>query len=589
MSFDLSLLIATINGSGSQLSNQILAYSLFKSGLSISSKNIFPSNISGLPTWFAIRVKDKGSVSLRSPYDIGIAMNPSTWEKDLKKLSDKGIFIYNCDFKIKPEASNIKSTQKAIGIPFKKLVRETSDSIKLNKLLANMICLGALAELIGIDEKVLNQSLKHHFKSKPHFIEINESCIERGRAFIQEENIEIPVKLPPPNHQNKGKILINGNTAGAIGMVNGGCQLLSWYPITPSSSLAENFESYANKYRKDLNGKNTFAVIQAEDELSAISIIIGAGWAGIRAATATSGPGLSLMNEAAGLSYFAEIPSVIWGIQRAGPSTGLPTRTMQSDLNMVYNMSHGDGQHVVLLPSTPQDCYEFGQIAFDLAEQLQTLVIVLSDLDLGMNSWVSEPLQPVKQQIQRGKVLKEEQLDGMKSFARYKDVDGDGIPYRTLPGTLKDHIAYLTRGTGHNEHAEYSEDPEDYSKLLDRLKKKLDRAKELIPKPVVIEKRGARKGILSFGSSLTAIQEIQESHNVNTLHLKALPLTKECEQFIAQQSEVYVVEQNRDGQLLDIIIKSFPQHYKKLKSIRNYNGWPLEAQQIYEQGNFDEC
>ena len=587
MNFDLNLIIGTVNGSGSQLSNQILAYSLFKSGLSISPKNLFPSNISGLPTWFTIHMRDSGSTSPKSPYDIVVAMNKSTAHQDLQNLSTSGLFLCNSDL-INLETLPMGNQQTAIDIPFKTLAREVSSSIKLIKLLTNMIYVGALAELIGLHEKILTSALKKHLKSKPQFIEINQNCIERGRSFIKERKVKVPshFQLPPPNNNNQKKILISGNAAGAAGLVNGGCHFISWYPITPSSSLAESFERYANKYRKDHKGKNTFAIIQAEDELSAISMVLGAGWSGARSATLTSSPGLSLMSEAAGLSYFAEIPAVIWGVQRAGPSTGLPTRTMQGDLHLAYNMSHGDGQHIVLLPSTPQDCYDFGQIALDLAEQLQTLVIVLSDLDLGMNLWISDPLRPLQQKIQRGKVLRAENIQKDHTFARYKDVDKDAIPYRTLPGTLQDNVAHLTRGTGHNERAEYSEDPEEYTKLLNRLKRKFIEAKKLIPRPLIIKKEGAKRGVISFGSSWEAIKEVQESYPVNIMQLKALPLTKECEDFISKQEEVYVVEQNRDGQLLDIIIKNFPQHHNKLKSIRNYNGWPLEAQTIIKQGEF---
>ena len=579
MNFDLNLNIATTNGSGSQSANQILARSLFRSGLSMSIKNFFPSNISGLPTWFSIRTKSHGTAALKVPYNIIIAMNDKTWEQDIQQLSKEGIFIYNSNLKkIKPEIP-----QQTIGIPFKQLAKNSTDSIKLVKLLTNMIYVGTLAELIGIDKKILSQSLNDHFKSKPQIIKVNKKAIECGISFIRETKLEIPIQLPPPNEKNKNKILMSGNTAGALGMVNGGCHLLSWYPITPSSSLAQSFEIYANKYRKNKDGKNTFAVVQAEDELSAISMVLGGGWSGIRAATTTSGPGLSLMNEAAGLSYFAEIPAVIWGIQRAGPSTGLPTRTMQGDLNMAHNMSHGDGQHIVLLPGTLQDCYDFGQIAFDLAEQLQTLVIVLSDLDLGMNLWVSDPLQPVTQQIQRGKVLKEEQLRQIKTFSRYKDVDGDAIPYRTLPGTLDDRAAYFTRGSGHNEEAQYSEDPEEYSKLLSRLKRKFHRARQLVPKPIIDQKEGVKRGIIAFGSTWTAIEEVREYLDINFMRLRAIPLTQECEHFIAEHDELYIIEQNCDGQLLDILIKNLPQHHHKFKSIRSYGGWPLQAQTIYEQ------
>ena len=581
LNFDLTLSIATTNGSGSQSANHILMRSLFRSGFCVGSKNFFPSNISGLPTWFLIRVKDQGVAPLKTRCDILLAMNKKTWVKDIEKLSEKGVFIYNSDLKITPQIS-----QETIGLPLKKLVKDClPSSIKLIPWLTNMVYVGVLIELLGIDKDIVSQSIKTHFQSKPHFIEINQKAVERGSTFIQEKKIKIPFRLPLQKTKSAPKnILVTGNTAAALGMVNGGCQFLSWYPITPATSLVENFETYAHRYRKDKKKKNTFAVIQAEDEISAISMVLGAGWAGIRAATVTSSPGLSLMNESVGLSYFAEIPAVIWAIQRAGPSTGLPTRTMQGDLNTAYNMSHGDGQHIVLLPGTPQDCYDFGQIAFDLAEQLQTTVIVLSDLDLGMNLWSVPELQKVPQKINRGKVLGKDQLDSLDHFSRYEDIDGDGIAYRTLPGSLSDKAAYFTRGTGHNEKGEYSEDPEDYVRLLDRLKRKFHHAKSLLPPPIISEKKGVPTGIISFGSTWAAIEECRENREINFMRIRALPLVKECEQFIDRHTTLYVVEQNRDGQLLDILRSNFPQYHKKLKSIRSYGGWPLEAQTIYQQG-----
>ncbi len=590
----------------------------------MSAKNLFPSNIAGLPTWFSIRAKNEGCASFKEIYDVVVAINEKTWEEDFQKLSQDGIFIYSSHLKVPPNVVGLRSLETlrshkipknleaSIEIPLKKMVREAP--IKLRKFLMNMVYVGVLAELINIDEDILDEAVDHQFKSKPNFIHVNKKYLAVGRKFVcdKDKKIKTSKRLPPPCEKNKNKILMSGNTAGALGLIQGGCQFLSWYPITPSTSLVESFELYAHKYRKDKDGKNTFAVIQAEDELSAISMVLGAGWSGARATTATSGPGLSLMSEAAGLSYFAEIPAVIWGIQRAGPSTGLPTRTMQGDLSMAYNMSHGDGQHIVLLPGTLQDCYDFGQWAFDLAEQFQTLVIVLSDLDLGMNPWVSDPLRAFPQKIQRGKVLREKDLNvrihsevhsrthsevhsransevhSWTNFERYRDVDDDGIPYRTLPGTLDHRAAYFTRGSGHNEKAEYSENPRNYARLLERLQKKIRGAKTSLPPPVIKFQKKIRQGIISFGSTWLAIEEVREHQRMNFMRLRALPLTKDCESFLEQHDKVYVVEQNVDGQLFRILTQEFPHHHHKFHSLRQYDGQPLTAQTLYDQGGWSK-
>jgi 2-oxoglutarate ferredoxin oxidoreductase subunit alpha len=478
---DFVIQVATTNGSGSQSSNNILVRALFRMGLPVGGKNLFPSNIQGLPTWFSIRVNPQGFVGRKSHSDILVSMNPSTLLEDVKNLSAGGVLIYNSDAGAyeAPEGSNIM----VLPVPFKKLAAPATDSVKLRKLLINMVYVGLLAELLGIEASCLESAVADQFAGKESVIGINTKAIEAGQVYAREHlaSLDFPYRLKYLGSVNQDKILIDGNSASALGLVFGGCSFVSWYPITPSSSLVETFEAYARQYRRDAAGKANYAVVQAEDELAAISMVLGAGWAGARAMTSTSGPGISLMAEAAGLAYYAEIPAVIWDVQRVGPSTGLPTRTLQGDVLSAHTLSHGDGRHVVLFPASVGECFEFGQLSLDLAEQLQTLVFVLSDLDLGMNFHMAPRFEPPSKPFQRGKVLGKEDLEKRQAFARYADEDGDGIPYRTLPGTAHPLAAYFTRGTGHDTEARYSESPEDYRRNMDRLMRKWETARHLVP------------------------------------------------------------------------------------------------------------
>lgn len=586
---DFSIQVATVNGSGSQSSNQILVRSIFRMGSPVGAKNLFPSNIAGLPTWFTIRVNQNGFTARTKTSEIVVAMNPQTISEDLQSVSPNGCFIYNSDMKF--DESVLKGAEvPVVGIPFKEIVANLSDSIQLKKLLMNMAYVGVLAELLDISSEVLEDCISHQFKGKEAVISPNRNAVLAGRDYAKKNlsDLKFPFKVGAKNNSNKNKILIDGNSAGALGLVFGGCTMAFWYPITPSSSLVENFSRFAAKYRKNHQGQKTYSIIQAEDELASISMVIGAGWAGARAMTATSGPGLSLMAEAAGLAYYAEVPSVIWNVQRVGPSTGLPTRTMQGDLLTSYTLSHGDTKHVVLLPRGPEDCFEFGQTAFDLAERLQTLVIVLSDLDLGMNLHISNRFSYPDQSFDRGKVISADELEKLAEFGRYKDLDGDGIPYRALPGTEHDRAGYFTRGSGHDEQGGYTENPEVYKANVNRLLKKFETAKALVPRPILAKKENASAGVVYFGSTSECIAEslsLLEEQDIplNSLGLRALPFTKEVEEFFKAQSQLYVVEQNRDGQMANIIRMEYPELASKVTSILQYDGLPLTAEEVCSQ------
>jgi 2-oxoglutarate ferredoxin oxidoreductase subunit alpha len=585
---DFVITVATANGSGSQSSNNILVRTLFRMGIPVGGKNLFPSNIAGLPTWFTIRANDAGFTARKRLADIVVCMNPQTAVEDLKLVRPGGHVFMNAEIKL-PEGALPKDIQ-FIPIPFREIVTPLSDSVKLRKLLANIIYVGVLAELLKIPQDILDGVVRHQFGDKESVIASNMKALLAGREWARANlsNVSFPYETRLNPGQNDTRVLIDGNTSAAMGLVFGGCTFVSWYPITPSSSLVEQFIDLADQYRVDKNGKKTFAVVQAEDELASIAMVVGAGWAGARAMTATSGPGLSLMGEAAGLSYYAEIPSVIWDVQRVGPSTGLPTRTMQGDLEAAYTLSHGDKKHVVLLPGTPNECFEFGQTAFDLAEELQTLVIVLSDLDIGMNLHSAHRFDYPSQPFLRGKVLDAAALDKLGGFQRYKDVEGDGIPFRTVTGTPHKDAAYFTRGTGHDESGYYSENPEVYKKNMDRLAKKFETAKKLVPKPVADEKPGVKIGLLIYGSSHESAGEarylLQEKNiETNCMRVRALPLCAEVESFLDAHDRVYIVEQNRDGQMLNIIRGEMPQYWQKCRSILHYDGLPMDAEGIVEQ------
>lgn len=579
--------VATVNGSGSQSANNILLKAFFRMGLPVSGKNLFPSNIAGLPTWFAIRVNSCGFVAKGSQVDIMVAMNPQTVQQDMGSVTAGGVFIYNTDLKIDPET--LRHDIKVVPIPFRDLMAAVEAGVKIKKLLTNLAYVGIVARLLKVDFAILEQTIRDFFADKASVVDLNVQAMHAGWNYVEQNlsAIDFPFAVQPLN-ENQGKILIDGNSAAALGLLYGGCTFVSWYPITPSSSLVESFSRYAEQYRKDAEGRNTFAVVQAEDELAAICMVLGAGWAGARAATATSGPGLSLMGEAAGYAYYAEIPAVIWNVQRVGPSTGMPTRTQQGDVNFAAHLSHGDTRHALLFPGNPQECFEFGQTGLDLAERLQTLVIVMSDLDLGMNFWTTDEFKPPAQPLDRGKVLSTAELEARPNYGRYTEVDGDGIAYRSLPGTAHPKSAYLTRGSGHAKTAGYTEDPREYQEVVDRLTRKLETAKTLMPQPVV--ERGDRTmiGIIAYGSTDPAVSEarsvLSEQHGLTTsyMRLRAFPFAQKVEDFLSTHQRIYVVEQNREGQMAQLLSQEFPHLAAKLRRIRHYNGQPIEARHIVQ-------
>jgi len=579
---DFSIQVATVNGSGSQSSNNIIMRSIFQMGVPVSGKNLFPSNIAGLPTWFTIRVNKNGYVGRKKEIDILIAMNPQTAREDVQALEAGAVCISPVEFKL----NEVRIDIIHYLVPFSELAVKTTDNIKLRKLLTNMLYVGVLAELMQISEEEIERSIHKQFTGKTKAIELNHSTVRIARQWTKENLKKQDPFFVEPLNKTQGKIIIDGNSACAIGAMFAGASVITWYPITPSSSLCEQLIDYLNVYRIDPEtGKATFAVIQAEDELAALGMAIGAGWAGARSMTSTSGPGISLMAELAGFAYFTEIPVVIFDIQRIGPSTGMPTRTSQADIISAYYLSHGDTKHIVLFPGSVEECYSMAMQAFDLAERFQTPVFVLSDLDLGMNNWMAEPFVYPDKPLDRGKVLTAQELEKLGKFERYKDVDGDGIPYRTVPGTNSPLAAYFTRGSGHTEKATYTEKPDDYVNLMNRLNHKFNTAKTYVPKPEVVSDKDAKIGIIGFGSSDVAIRESRDQlaeQKVKTSYyrIKALPFTAELRQFVEKHATIYIVEQNRDAQLRDLIRLELPDLATKIKSILHYNGLPIDARSI---------
>jgi 2-oxoglutarate ferredoxin oxidoreductase subunit alpha len=577
---DLTIHVATVNGSGSQSSNNVLMRAIFQMGIPVSGKNLFPSNIAGLPTWFTIRANKDGWVGRKKEVDFMICMNAQTAKDDVMALDAGAICMYdeplNC--------AQYRSDLTFYPVPFAKLAQEISDDSRLRKLLTNMVYVGVAAELLGIERAELEVALDKQFKGKKKAAEINVAAIDKGMEYAKASLAPQSLFRLARMNATAGKIIIDGNSAAAVGAVFGGVTVVTWYPITPSSSLCEAIIGYAKRFRIEPDGKATFAVVQAEDELAAVGMVLGAGWAGARSMTATSGPGISLMSEFVGLGYFAEIPGVIWDIQRVGPSTGLPTRTAQGDVLEVATLSHGDTQHIALIPGSVAECYAFAIEALDLAEIFQTPIFVLSDLDLGMNNWMSDPFVYPEAPIRRGKVLSKEKLDELKGqWGRYADVDGDGIPYRTLPGTDHPLASYFTRGSGHDAQARYSERPADYVATVDRLKKKYETAKQYVPKPEIDRKPGAKIGYIAYGSSHLATLESQaqlkaeRGIDVSYLRLRALPFTDEVFDFIATHDRVYVIEQNRDGQMCDLLRLELAEDALKLRKVLHYDGLPIDA------------
>ena len=583
ISNDFSIQVATVNGSGSQSANIILLKSIFRMGIPVSGKNLFPSNIAGLPTWYTIRASKHGYVARKKEIDVLIAMNPETSKEDMLSLAPGGAAIYE-------ESADLKQFRDDVAcypVPFDKLTAAVCPEAKLRKLVKNMIYVGVAAQLFEMDMADVEGALRKQFAKKTKAADLNWAAVQAGFDYAKATFTKHDPFVVERMNSTAGQIIIDGNSAAALGCIFAGCTVVMWYPITPSSSLVEHFIDYAKRYRVEEDGKATFAIVQAEDELAAIGAVLGAGWAGARSMTATSGPGISLMAEFAGLGYYAELPGVIFDVQRTGPSTGMPTRNQQGDLLSVAFLSHGDTKHVMLIPSSVKECYEFAMAAFDLAEQLQTPVFVMSDLDLGMNNWMSEPFAYPDKPLNRGKVLSAEELTKLGGFARYKDVDGDGVGYRTLPGTDHPAAAYFTRGSGHNEKAQYTERPDDYVNNMERLDKKFETARSLVPRPVVVQTGKSKIGLIAFGTSdyatLESRDQLKAEYGLETdyLRLRAYPFSREVHDFVASHERVYVIEQNRDAQMLSLLkLDLAAEQIVKLRSIRHFNGLPLDARTV---------
>ncbi|GAB4539431.1 MAG: 2-oxoacid:acceptor oxidoreductase subunit alpha [Anaerolineales bacterium] len=583
---DFCITVGTKNGSGSSTANTTILRSIFKMGIPVSGKNLFPSNIQGLPTWYTIRVSKDGYIGRREENDIVIAMNPDSFARDLASVHSGGVFFYADDIKQPITRADIT----VYPMPIKSIVRADANiPSDFRDLVGNMVYVGVLAQMIGIDMEKILAALTFHFKGKQKPIDMNFNALKAGAEWAK-ANLEKkdPYALEPMN-KTDGLIMADGNTAGALGAIFGGVQFAAWYPITPATSLAESLNEYLPKLRKREDGKHTYAIVQAEDELAALGMVVGAGWAGLRAMTSTSGPGLSLMTEFAGLAYYAEVPLVLWDVQRIGPSTGLPTRTTQGDLTFTHFIGHGDSHSVILLPGDVFECFEFGWKSFDLAERLQTPIFVLSDLDMGMNQWMSKPFEYPNAPMDRGKVLWEKDLEELKgNWGRYLDVDGDGIGTRTFPGNKHPASSYFTRGTGHDAYARYSEEAPVYVENMERLRKKHETAKLYVPAPILHSAKGATVGILSYGSTESAIFEAQEQLEKEQglksdfLRVRATPFTKEVDAFLAKYDQIFVVEMNRDGQMNQILLTEYPQFAMKLKSVAVGDGLPASAKWIKE-------
>lgn len=580
---DFSIQVATVNGSGSQTANLVLLRAIFQMGVPVSGKNLFPSNIAGLPTWYTIRANEHGYIARRKEIDFLVAMNPETAREDVLTLRPGAAVVYDAPLNLKA----LRDDLTFYPVPFDKIVAEVCTEAKLRRLVKNMIYDGVLSHLLSIDLGEMVKALDRQLGRKPKAMQLNQAALDAGRQFAADTFPVLPPFCIERRDKTAGQILVEGNAAAAMGCMFAGVTVVAWYPITPSSSLPETLIGYMRKYRMDkTTGKATFAIVQAEDEIAAIGMVIGASWAGARAMTSTSGPGVSLMTEFAGLAYYAEVPAVVFDVQRVGPSTGLPTRTAQGDILSTAVNSHGDKKHILLLPSSVEECYTMAMDAFDVAERLQTIVYVMSDLDLGMNTWMSPAFQYPDKPLDRGKVLDAEKVKELgATWGRYKDLDGDGIPWRTLPGTGTP--AYFTRGSGHNEMAQYTERPDEYVKNLDRLARKFETAKTVVPGPVVEDVSGATVGILAFGSSHWAVVEARDQLRqeaglaTSYLRLRAYPFADEVEAFIRRHDRVYVVEQNRDAQMLSLLrMDGDPALATRLRSVLHYHGLPIDARSI---------
>ena len=577
-----SIQIATVNGSGSQTANMVLLRSILLMGVPVSGKNMFPSNIAGLPTWYTIRASKKHYIARKKEVDFLVAMNPETAKEDVLTLEAGAAVVYDEPLKL----NALRNDLVFYPVPFDKLVGPVCPDAKLRRLVRNMIYDGVLAKLLGIEMALMEKALAKQLGKKAKAVTLNAGALKAGWDYAEANfTKQDPFAIEPMN-ETAGKILIEGNAAAAIGCMMAGVTVVAWYPITPSSSLCESLITYMKKYRVDkATGKATFAIVQAEDEIASLGMVIGASWAGARSMTATAGPGISLMGEFAGLAYYAETPAVIFDVQRVGPSTGLPTRTAQGDLLQTAFLSHGDTRHIMIIPASVEECYTMALEAFELAERFQTPVFVMMDLDLGMNNWMSDAFTYPDAPINRGKVLTDEVLKKIGEWGRYKDVDGDGIAYRTIPGDGMP--AYFARGSGHNAKGQYSERPDDYVENMDRLARKFETARTQVPKPVVQHNPRAKIGFIGYGTSHFAIEEsrdqLRDETKVDTSYfrLRAYPFNDELAAFVDAHERVYVIEQNRDAQLLQLMkLELSPEQQTRLRSVLHYNGLPIDARSI---------
>lgn len=587
---DFCITFSTINGSGSATANITLMRALFRMGIPVSGKNIFPSNIQGQPTWFTLRLSKKGYLGRVKDDDIVVAMNPVSLEKDISALVPGGVLLIPDDFTY----PNIREDIVIYQMPVRGLIKEANIPPTFREYIANMVYVGVLASLLKIEVELIHDALEYHFKGSEKAVDSNFSVVKLAFDWAEKNLEKRDHYITSRMNGTEGYIMTDGNTAAALGAIYGGVQFVAWYPITPATSLTETLKDYLPILRKDAEtGKETFAVVQAEDELAAIGMVIGAGWGGLRSMTATSGPGLSLMTEYLGLAYYAEVPVVVWDVQRVGPSTGMPTRTSQGDLTMVNFISHGDSRMLILIPGTIQECFEFGWKAFDIAERFQTPVVVLSDLDFGMNQWMTKKFEYPDAPMDRGKVLWEDDLQKLLDktggeWGRYLDIDGDGIPYRTLPGNQHPKSGHFVRGTSHDEYANYSEDGEVWVKNFDRIARKTELARESLPEPVKKMQAGADIGIISSGSVDSAVIEARDllgsdGIKADYLRIRGIPFSKEVMNFILEHRVTYVVELNRDGQLSQLLTMDFPDVAYKLRKVAHMDGLPLPAKWIVEQ------
>ncbi len=583
---DMSIQVATVNGSGSQSSNTVLLRSIFQMGVPVSGKNLFPSNIAGLPTWYTIRANKDGYIARKKEIDFLIAMNSETAQEDVMSLAPGAAALYD-------EPLNLSSLRNDLifyAVPYDKLVATVCPEAKLRKLVKNMIYVGVVAKLLDIDMAEVEKAIRKQFAKKAKAANLNMAAAQAGYDYAAANlKKQDPFRILRMD-KTAGKIIIDGNSAAALGCMFAGVTVVTWYPITPSSSLVETLIDYMKEHRIGPDGKATFAIVQAEDELAAIGMVIGGGWAGARSMTATAGPGISLMAEFSGLAYYTEVPGVIWDIQRVGPSTGLPTRTSQGDILSTAFLSHGDTKNILLIPCSVSECFDMATDAFNLAEQFQTLIFVMSDLDLGMNNWMSDPFKYPETPINRGKVLGKEDLERLGGFARYKDVDGDGIGYRTLPGTDHPGAAYFARGSGHNEKSQYSERPDDFERNMERINRKFETARSFVPRPEVVSADKSKIGIIAYGTSHWAIVEsrdqLSKEYQCETdyLRLRAYPFTREVHEFIEKHERVYVVEQNRDAQMLSLLkLDVRPELVTRLLSVSHIHGLPLDARSVTDE------